>query len=47
VPGFLGAIGVSVVSSSWMDLYHYAWFLSFGVSFAAYAVLMKRRPASA
>jgi cytosine/uracil/thiamine/allantoin permease len=28
-----------------MDLYNYAWFLSFGVSFAVYAVLMKVRPA--
>jgi NCS1 family nucleobase:cation symporter-1 len=44
VPGFLAA-----VSDSWKedippffaDLYHYAWFISFGVSLVVYLVLMK------
>jgi cytosine/uracil/thiamine/allantoin permease len=30
-----------VIPPIWSDLYHYAWFLSFGVSFGAYVVLMK------
>src|SRR5206468_595982 len=38
VPGFLGTIGVVHVSSAWMDMYHYAWFISFGVSMTCYAV---------
>ena len=25
----------------WVDLYHYAWFISFGVSLVVYVVLMK------
>jgi len=28
----------------WTDLYHYAWFLSFGISFLVYAGLTLRRP---
>ena len=40
VPGFLGAIGAAIVPKLWLDLYNYAWFLSFGVSFGVYAVLM-------
>ncbi len=40
VPGFLGTIGVLRVSSLWTDMYSYAWFISFGVSFGLYVVLM-------
>jgi nucleobase:cation symporter-1, NCS1 family len=40
VPGFLGTIQVLNVSGAWMRLYHYAWFVSFGISFATYAALM-------
>lgn len=39
VPGFLGEIGVSKVAPIWTELYHYAWFLSFGISFAVYVIL--------
>jgi NCS1 family nucleobase:cation symporter-1 len=39
-PGFFGAVGLATVSAFWTSLYHYAWFLSFGVSFVVYAVLM-------
>lgn len=47
VPGFLGTIGAATVPEVWLDLYHYAWFLSFGVSFAVYAVSMRRGAAAA
>ncbi|MBI4056258.1 MAG: NCS1 family nucleobase:cation symporter-1 [Elusimicrobia bacterium] len=40
LPGFLGAVSLAKVSSFWSQLYHYAWFISFGVSFVIYAVLM-------
>ncbi len=43
VPGFLGTIGVATVPKFWLDLYNYAWFLSFGVSFGVYAAFMNRR----
>ena len=43
VPGFLGTIGAASVPKVWIDLYNYAWFLSFGVSFVVHAVLMKGR----
>jgi NCS1 family nucleobase:cation symporter-1 len=39
VPGFLGTIGAAEVPAVWMDLYHYAWFLSFAISFMVYALL--------
>ncbi len=39
VPGFLGTIHAMDVSPFWMNLYSYAWFVGFGVSFAVYAVL--------
>jgi cytosine/uracil/thiamine/allantoin permease len=29
------------VPEIWVDLYHYAWFISFGISFVVYVVLMK------
>jgi nucleobase:cation symporter-1, NCS1 family len=43
VPGFLATISTSwneVVSPSWVNLYHYAWFISFGISFVVYVLLM-------
>jgi NCS1 family nucleobase:cation symporter-1 len=45
VPGFLGTVAGIKVGSFWMDLYSYAWFIGFGVSFVVYAALMKRRTA--
>jgi NCS1 family nucleobase:cation symporter-1 len=39
VPGFVGTVTEFKVAPLWMELYHYAWFLSFGTSFAVYALL--------
>lgn len=41
VPGFLATVAALPVSPIWTELYHYAWFISFGLSFAVYAALMK------
>jgi cytosine/uracil/thiamine/allantoin permease len=30
-----------LIPGLWVQLYHYAWFISFGVSFVVYMVLMK------
>ncbi len=45
IPGFLSAIGVVNVASIWTSLYHYAWFISFGLSFSVYlvSITMNRR----
>ena len=40
LPGFLSTIELIPTSSLWTDLYHYAWFLSFGISFAVYCLLI-------
>jgi NCS1 family nucleobase:cation symporter-1 len=40
VPGFLAAVDLAQVAPGWTELYHYAWFVSFGISFVAYAALM-------
>ena len=43
VPGFLAAVSESwkaSIPAFWCQLYSYAWFISFGISFAAYIVLM-------
>jgi NCS1 family nucleobase:cation symporter-1 len=46
VPGFLATVADAKVAPVWLDLYHYAWFLSFGISFVTYLALMlsRRRP---
>jgi NCS1 family nucleobase:cation symporter-1 len=44
VPGFLSTVGLVKPEPFWTDLYHYAWFLSFGISFLVYAGLTLRRP---
>ena len=41
VPGFLGTIGALKVSDFWISLYHYNWFISFGLSATCYVLLMK------
>jgi nucleobase:cation symporter-1, NCS1 family len=41
IPGFLGTVGLMHVEPYWISLYNYAWFISFGISFAAYRVFMK------
>jgi NCS1 family nucleobase:cation symporter-1 len=40
VPGFMAAVGLVEVPWPWPEVYHYAWFLSFGVAFAVYLALM-------
>jgi NCS1 family nucleobase:cation symporter-1 len=44
VPGFLAAVGLAEVADAWVELYHYAWFVSFAVSFALYAALTATGP---
>jgi NCS1 family nucleobase:cation symporter-1 len=39
VPGFLAAVGLAEVPEIWVELYHYAWFLSLAISFALYTAL--------
>ena len=41
VPGFLGVVHALHVAPIWMQIYNYAWFISFGISGVSYAVLMK------
>jgi NCS1 family nucleobase:cation symporter-1 len=43
VPGFLGELRVVEVGGWWARMYHYAWFISFGVSFGVYLALMATR----
>jgi len=51
LPGFLGTVKLVAVPKFWMDLYHYTWFVGFGISFAVYVGLTvalrraKRAPA--
>jgi NCS1 family nucleobase:cation symporter-1 len=40
VPGFLATVGLIESAPIWKELYHYAWFLSFGISFVVYAGFM-------
>jgi NCS1 family nucleobase:cation symporter-1 len=44
VPGFLGTVGVLEVAPFWTAMYHYAWFISFGVALAVYLALMAVAP---
>lgn len=46
VPGFLGTVGVLNVAPFWIDMYNYAWFISFGISFLLYAGMMSVLPRS-
>ncbi len=39
VPGFLATVGLMEVAGIWTEMYHYAWFISFGVSFVLYLSL--------
>ncbi len=49
VPGFLATVSEKAaahVPAIWVSMYHYAWFISFGISFVAYLALMAAfRPA--
>lgn len=40
LPGFLGTVKLATVAPFWISLYHYAWFISFGLSFVIYWLLM-------
>jgi NCS1 family nucleobase:cation symporter-1 len=40
VPGFLATVGLIETAAIWVELYHYAWFLSFAISFVVYTALM-------
>ncbi len=40
LPGFLGTIKAAEVAQFWISLYHYAWFISFALSFGIYWLLM-------
>jgi NCS1 family nucleobase:cation symporter-1 len=40
VPGFLAQVELVEVTAVWHEMYNYAWFISFGVSFVTYLALM-------
>jgi cytosine/uracil/thiamine/allantoin permease len=44
VSGSLATVGMVEAMPFWTDLYHHAWFLSFGTSSLVYAGLTLRRP---
>jgi NCS1 family nucleobase:cation symporter-1 len=46
LPGFLGTVKWAVVPPFWMDLYSYAWFVSFAIAFGVYALLMRGKHVS-
>jgi NCS1 family nucleobase:cation symporter-1 len=48
IPGFLATIGTGAQPSFWTELYNYAWFISFGISFGVYLalVLIVQKPAT-
>jgi len=41
IPGFLEAVAITKVSPFWNQIYHYAWFVSFAISFVLYVIGMK------
>lgn len=48
LPGFLGVVKWAKVSPFWTELYHYAWFVGFGLSFLVYTVLtLATKPSTA
>ncbi|HEY7087251.1 MAG TPA: NCS1 family nucleobase:cation symporter-1 [Tepidisphaeraceae bacterium] len=40
-PGFAGTVTHLPVPEFWLQMYHYAWFISFGVAAGVYAILMQ------
>jgi nucleobase:cation symporter-1, NCS1 family len=42
VPGFLATVKVLEVPEIWVQIYNYAWFIGFGISFAVYAAFSIR-----
>ena len=48
IPGFLATVSTRMAQSippMWTEIYHYAWFISFGISLLVYVVLMVLRRA--
>ncbi len=43
-PGFIGTVSSVKVAEFWIELYHYAWFISFAVAFLVYVLLMMLIP---
>ena len=41
VPGFLATVGLISVPPLWVEMYHYAWFISFAVALVVYLGLMR------
>ena len=39
VPGFLAVISTKAPATVWTEIYNYAWFISFGISFAMYLTM--------
>jgi len=39
VPGFIAAISTKAPPSFWTEIYNYAWFISFGISFSVYLAM--------
>jgi len=47
VPGFVGTVMPSMaVAPFWIQMYHYAWFISFAIAAITYLILMKSRSAA-
>jgi NCS1 family nucleobase:cation symporter-1 len=44
LPGFLATVAEVKVPAAWTELYNYAWFVSFGLSFAVYAAWLRCAP---
>lgn len=40
IPGFIGTVTTIAVRAFWLEVYHYAWFLSFAIAFVVYLLLM-------
>lgn len=43
-PGFIGTVSKVDVGAFWMQMYDYAWFISFGIAFVVYVALMTIAP---
>src|SRR5262249_19651799 len=41
VPGFLATVANAEIPPVWVEIYHYAWFVSFALAFGVYVVLME------
>jgi NCS1 family nucleobase:cation symporter-1 len=41
LPGLHGTVQLAKVAPLWIDIYHYAWFISFAIAFAVYTVAQR------